>query len=529
MIRFSRMDFRSVAPKDLRPKRPLIAAMPKPVVREKRSFNYKRVGSFALLGIMVVSILQGLTYVSFAHQAKGKILGQATSAYSELHDASQNLADSDFNSAQDLFSEAENNLNKAQKELNNFRALTWLVPSASSADKLLSGAGKLAQAGQKLSTALSIFEEIKVSHNGVETINFNQKVSENKQLLSETLNLISDASNDFDDVKSLPSEYSSSLNSAKDQVGHLHAILLKLIDLEDLYLGFFGGQKTYLLVFQNYDEARATGGFIGTYGILKVSDGKIGQLKIESVYNLDGQITKQIAAPGPFQPEIKKWGMRDANWFADFPTSAKKLLEFFEYGSQSADGVLAITPQLFENLLKLTGPIEVPQHGVTLDENNFQDIVQYKTSVDYDRQLNQPKKFLADFAPLLLDHLTHLNKDQWLEFLGILENNLKEKQILLYTKDQDLEKRIDDLGFSGKILSTDKDYLAIVNTNLGGTKTDLDIAQNVDLQSKVLSDGSVINNLTITKKNSAGEHNRDYLRVLVPKGSQFVVATGFEN
>src|SRR5690606_24264615 len=159
-------------------------------------------------------------------------------------------------------------------------------------------------------------------------------------------------------------------------------------------LGFFTKTpKTYLLIFQNYDEARATGGFIGTYGVLKVSNGKIDKLKIESIYNLDGQLFEDIAAPGPFQPAIPKWGIRDANWFADFPTSADKLLYFYEKVGETADGVIATTPQIFSELLKLTGSIEMGQYGVTLTAENFQEQVQFKTSVDYDKELNEPKKF----------------------------------------------------------------------------------------------------------------------------------------
>src|SRR6185503_15609297 len=112
-----------------------------------------------------------------------------------------------------------------------------------------------------------------------------------------------------------------------------------------------------LMLFQNYDEIRGTGGFIGTYGVVKVENGKIQSLKIDSIYDLDGSNYSRIAAPGPFQPEIPKWGMRDANWFADFPTSAKKILQMYEHGVETADGVIAFTPQLFENILNLTGPI----------------------------------------------------------------------------------------------------------------------------------------------------------------------------
>jgi len=491
--------------------------------------QFRQVGSFAMVGLSLLFVLQGLVYASSARKASGEILGEATSAYTDLHTAGQNLGSQNFAAAGQLFNAASANIKSAQDKLNDFRALTWLMPQANSAQHVLTGAGFLAQAGDKLASSLVLFDQLKVTSKGVETDNFNDKIKTNRELLAASLQLTREASDEFNSADSLPLDYAGTLDAAKLQVSQLSAILQKLIGLENLYLDFFSGQKNYLLVFQNSDELRATGGFIGTYGILKTDNGKITKLDIQSIYQLDGQIFNQIAAPGPFQPNIQKWGIRDANWFADFPTSAQKLLRFLESGLMTADGVISVTPQLFENILKLTGPIEMPDYGVTLTPENFQQVVQFKTSVDYDKTLNQPKKFLADFAPILLNKLAGLGKDKWIELFQDVETSLQGKQLLLYSKDQAVQQRIGDLGFAGSILPTDYDYLDIVNSNLGGTKTDLNMDQKASLQSKILSDGTVIDTLTVTRKNSATASNKDYLRVLTPLGSQLVSATGFDN
>ncbi len=475
--------------------------------------------SFALTGFALVLLIQGLLYFSSAKKATGEILGAATSAYSDLHAAGQNLSTQNFGSAQQLFDAAQSNIALAHAKLNNFQPLKWMLPQANSADHVLTGAGLLAQAGNKLSTALNLFDELRVSNQAIET---------NRQQLANCLELVQKAALEFNAAGDLPGNYFTTLQEAKAQVQQLSAILEKLIGLEDLYLNLFSGQKTYLLVFQNYDEARATGGFIGTYGVLGTDRGVITKLKIESIYQLEGQIYNQIAAPGPMQPEIKRWGIRDANWFADFPTSAQKLLYFFELGGETVDGVISATPRLFEDLLKLTGPVVMPDYNVTLTADNFQELVQFKTSIDYNPVLNQPKKFLADFAPILLNRLASLRKDQWLGALQMFQDNLSQRQLMLYTKDAETQTKIADLGFSGQILNTDYDYLSIVNSNLGGTKTDLRVDQKATLQGKILSDGSIINMLTIQRKNFADTLNKDYLRVLVPLGSQFVSAKGFD-
>lgn len=484
-----------------------------------------------LAGLLVIVLsLQVMVYLSQARSAQGEILGAATSAYDDLNSAGSNLTTQNFGTAQVKFADARNSLLSAQEKLDQFRPLTLLVPQANSANHVLSGASLLAQAGGKLTDALNIFDNLKISKSGVGGSNLLSEIGQNQDSLNQSLALLKQASAEFDKASNLPGDYAQTLQNAKDQVALLTSTLDDLVNLEGIYTGMFGnGPKVYLLVFQNYDEMRATGGFIGTYGVIKIDGGHISDLKVDSIYDLDGHIYDMVAAPGPFQPDIKKWGIRDANWFADFPTSAKKLLQFFESGSQTADGVIALTPAMFGDILNLTGPIALPKYNVTITADNFQQVVQYKTSVDYDHATTNPKQMLSDLAPILLDKLSGLDKKGMLSLLQIMQDNLNQKQVMLYSKDEKMERRISDLKMAGSILPADGDYLDIVNTNLGGTKTDLSVTQGASLHAKILSDGSVFDTLTITRKNQALQKNRDFLRVLVPQGATLVSAAGLDD
>ncbi len=75
----------------------------------------------------------------------------------------------------------------------------------------------------------------------------------------------------------------------------------------------------------------------------------------------------------------------------------------------------------------------------------------------------------------------------------------------------------------------------VVNTNLGGGKTDTVIDQKVDITANVAADGTIENTVTVTKthrgmKNAlfTGANNVDYLRLYVPRGSVLLTASGFE-
>ena len=84
------------------------------------------------------------------------------------------------------------------------------------------------------------------------------------------------------------------------------------------------------MLFENNNELRATGGFIGTYGNLKILNGKIQNIRVSSIYDLDGQLTENIKPPNPLLNVNSKWYMRDSNWFADFPQTAKTVSGFYE-------------------------------------------------------------------------------------------------------------------------------------------------------------------------------------------------------
>ncbi len=485
----------------------------------------------AIVAMLVMSLLiQSVAFLLKAKGASGLVLGAATSAYDELDAANQSLEQQDFGAARESFTSAQANLLGAINELDKFRVLTAVAPQARSANNVLSGAYFLAEAGKNLSRAMELFDDLSVNSEGIATQNFTNKLAENKRLLDSSLTLIHHAEEDFNSVSGLPDDYAATLEKAKAQISSLKGVLTDFVNLEDLFLSFFGtNPRTYLLVFENYDEMRGTGGFIGTYGSLKYDNGAIKSLKIESIYNLDGSLTKNVSAPGPFQPEIAKWGLRDANFFVDFPTTAKKLLQFYETESETADGVLALTPHIFVELLRLVGPIPMPEYDVTLTADNFQETVQLKTSVEYDKKLNQPKKFLHDFAPLLLDKLTNLGKEQWFSLFEIIKQDFAQKHIMVYSTQQDVQTKIAKMGFDGRILDADRDYLAVFNSNHGGTKTDLDIKQKINFHSEISSSGQITNTVTIERPNVSDMDNRNFMRVLVPFGSRILEANGFSD
>lgn len=339
------------------------------------------------------------------------------------------------------------------------------------------------------------------------------------------------------DFQMIPGENGQNISTAYAKIAEYRDALNYLVEIQSAILGLLAGEKkTYLLVFQNNNELRATGGFLGTYGLLELQNGEARITRIESIYALDGQLKEIISAPGPLRRQVtQNWGLRDSNWFVDFPQSARKMLEFLEKeGGVLASGVIALTPDVFEDLLHLTGPVAMPEYGVDLTAENFREIVQYKTSIDYDRELNQPKKFLADFAPLLVAKLADLPKGSVLSVFDVLLRAVEKKNLLLFSLDKNLQAQFRTMRADGGILPTEGDYLAIYHSNVGGGKTDQSIKQKVEQDVVVLSDGTAISKLRLTQthEGSAEQYfprHVDFLRILVPARAKLISATGFDD
>ena len=68
----------------------------------------------------------------------------------------------------------------------------------------------------------------------------------------------------------------------------------KLMPILPEFLGLDGKKREYMVLFQNENELRASGGFIGSYGILSVEDGKWRGLEVNDVYQADGQLKGHV-------------------------------------------------------------------------------------------------------------------------------------------------------------------------------------------------------------------------------------------
>jgi hypothetical protein len=339
-------------------------------------------------------------------------------------------------------------------------------------------------------------------------------------------------------LENLPEEKKEAFLLVKTSLPEAEKLMGQYVENIEIFEDILGanGPRKYLFLLQNPHEIRATGGFIGSYGLLSMKNGHIQDFFIDGIFNPDGQLTVDVVPPEPIRKISSGWSLHDSNWFADFPSSAKKAMHFYEKGKgPTVDGVIAITPELLKYFLRITGPIYLEEYDISVDEKNYMESLQYQVEEGYDREENAPKKILNDLAPLLVKRVFENSKDiQASEILEILYQALAEKQILLYSRNDQIQKLYSSAGWAGEVLETEYNYLNVVHSNINGFKTDRVIDEMIKHSSQIHPDGSIVDTVTIRREHLGGDTpydwynqvNADYMRLYVPKGAELLSVSG---
>ncbi|MFY9457725.1 MAG: DUF4012 domain-containing protein [Candidatus Spechtbacterales bacterium] len=522
-----------------------------------------KIRNFAFTSGVIALLIPSAFFVYKGFVAKDEGMKKSIEAYQNFKVAEQELKGFNFYGAEEGFKKAYENLASAEESLGQIGNLTVSIvenlPFSSGADSsisLLRAAKHIAKAGEIASSALLLSPL-----NGALSLNsflglladtsnksgyspdnfsdFGERIS-----LAEADLMIAESELQDVNVNDFPDEFRGSIGELRAKIPVLSSIIKNSKDYSQILAFLLGmdDSRRYLVIFQNSSELRPTGGFIGSYAVINVEGGKLKDMFVDGIYNADGQLTVNVIPPKPFQHIATAWSTHDANWFLDFPTSAKKIMWFYERtDGGKVDGVISLNVEVVEQLLSLTGPISLANYDLVLDAENFRDEIQYEVEVAYDKKENRPKQVLSDFAPIFIARLREAGKRNDKEVLAVFARALEEKNIMLNFSEKKAQKFLEEQGWSGAIhaasntqQTTNEDYLAVVHSNIGGYKTDKFMDDEVKYDVDIRQDGSVFGHLLVNRTHRGGDseywwynkYNIDYLKVYVPKGAEIISYSG---
>lgn len=308
--------------------------------------------------------------------------------------------------------------------------------------------------------------------------------------------------------------------------------LSTLISLGDFMFAEDDRERVFLVLFQNNWELRPGGGFIGSFGVVKVRNGNITHLEIHDTGNFDGRIPSTVAPPYPMRETLRidSWKFRDSNFSPDFPTNAKKAEEFYYMGqgSETFDGIIGITANVLTSMLEVTGPITLAGYPGTYSKEDAIYTLEYQVEKGYVEQgisKGERKSVMRDLAKAIMDKLGPLNVAKKIQLGQIALDRLKSKDIQLYFANPALQKVVQQQGWGGTVdQSWQGDYLMMVDANLGAYKSDYfmkrEFAYTVDLSKETpTATLSITYHHTAPKRDWLVNHYKTFLRVYTPAQS----------
>ena len=501
----------------------------------------------ALAGLIILAPLKLAAEVIQLRSQREQIVSEAAIGLSSLVAGGQAAISYDFFKAAGAFEDAANHFYGANEAIEGIppvlKFLAGVLPEGkklASGEALLRAGAALSRVGEKVSAGFVFLDHQTSAKESLDAA----------ELLRQLASVSGGINPDLDEAiaalaavnkEDIPIDYQPAFEQVRLLLPVIKTGLNELMAINEVAPELLGinGPKRYLIMFQNNHELRASGGFLGSFAIIDVKDGKVERLNVPGggTYDLQGGLIPRLLAPEPLRLINPRWELQDANWWPDWPTSAQKISWFYrQSGGESVDGIMAIDIDVIESLLEITGPISMPAYDLTVTADNFANEAQAEVEIRYDRLANRPKQFIADLAPLLIGRLeTVLGQDAF-RLAQTLTRVLSEKHFLIYSEQEAVQTRLRELKWAGAmdIRPPFTDTIGIVHTNIAGGKTDGVISDSVEHNIVRQSDGSLTATLILTRAHHGqkgelftGVRNVDYLRFYLPLGSRLIDADGF--
>lgn len=287
-----------------------------------------------------------------------------------------------------------------------------------------------------------------------------------------------------------------------------------VLDGERLARSLLGEQSSrrYFLALSTPGELRGATGLIGNFGELVADHGMLSLTRFGRHEELDGAAPTDLSGlPVPedfllrYGRDIKGYPWLNVPLSPDFPTVASALEWLYpRSGGQQVDGVVGVDPVGLAAILRVTGPVSVPQWPVPLTPDN---VVAVLVHDQYSRLPVQQVRldFLHGVASAVVGRLRQVDIQDVPYALTILGQAVSGKHLLVDTSSVDEGGPLRRLGLSGAFPRYQADdFLGVFSANGGGNKLDWFLRRLVTYRSTVNRETSTINaQVVVTLTNTA--------------------------
>jgi len=225
------------------------------------------------------------------------------------------------------------------------------------------------------------------------------------------------------------------------------------------------GPRRYLVLSQNPDEVRPTGGFIGTYGVMTAVDGELALERYDSIESWILPRPNVVAPPAErgsplrFDTRLSQ-SLANVNTSPDWPQGAQLATRLWERGGEApVQGVVSFTPAFLARILAVVGPVPIESYGETVTAANVIERLDYYTHVAPPEPGGNRKDFVAVLAQAVMSKLFDAPASQWDGLGQAFAAAFGGREAMAWSTDAEVARVLADRGWDGSVPATTGDFV----------------------------------------------------------------------
>jgi hypothetical protein len=254
------------------------------------------------------------------------------------------------------------------------------------------------------------------------------------------------------------------------------------------------GPRNYFVALQNLAEQRGSGGLVGNFAQLSVTDGQMDLVRTGRAAELNAGVEPAAMVQADLPAYLDRLSgterpflWQDITLSPDFPSVASAIEALYpRHGGVPVDGVLSLDTLALAALLELTGPVSVPEWPVPIGVDNAADILlrqQYLT-LGVDAPQLERVEFLDSLVAATFDRIEAGALPPLARIAEVLGPMVAQGRIQLHSTVAEEQAFFERLGADGALPSLGHDSLLVVTNNSGGNKIDIFLDRSLSYRAR---------------------------------------------
>ena len=250
-----------------------------------------------------------------------------------------------------------------------------------------------------------------------------------------------------DDNSRLLVEYSSQLQEKRK-------LLANAQQLEQILPGLLSqqGRKNYVVLLQNNEELRPTGGFLHAFAWVTLENGVLIDYQVFDIASTEALFQGSVQPPADLQKYLGQlnWSLHDANWSPSFPQSAEQISLFIEKSlGKKADGMIALNLTTLQSLLRDFGPVTLTDYNDVVTDKNLRERV-FAHAEGMQTQKTKQDYLTALFSKVLAE-VSNVPLEKSGVLLSDLYAGLRSNQVFMIFSEKEQNAVLSRLGWLGDV------------------------------------------------------------------------------